>query len=103
MTDADRPEDEGGLSSPERDAMVAALVGVSPDRLRTIRRVQRKRADGAPPSSWATAAHWQRIDELSDDALFATFRRHEVRARAVARTAIASPVERLRHRSALRR
>ena len=103
MTDADRPEDDGGLSSPERDAMVAALVGVSPERLRTIRRVQRKRADGGQTSSRVAAAWWQRIDELPDDALFATFRRQEVHARAVARAAIASPVERLPHRVAPRR
>lgn len=101
MTDADRPEDGGGLSFPERDAMVAALVGVSPDRLRTIRRVQRKRTGGAQPRK--AEARWQRIDELSDDALFATFRRHEARARAVARAAIASPVERIPHRVAPRR
>lgn len=103
MSDADRSGDEGGLSCPERDAMVAALVGITPDRLRTIRRVQRKRAGGAQPSSRPTASRWQRIDELSDDALFATFRRHEVRARAVARSAITSPVGRLPHRSASRR
>jgi hypothetical protein len=103
MTEEDRPEDEGGLSCPERDAMVAALVGITPERLRTIRRVQRKRAGGPQPPGRGIEARWQRLDELSDDALFATFRRHEVRARAVARAGITSPVDRIPRRSTSRR
>lgn len=103
MSDADRPGDGGELTCPERDAMVATLVGITPERLRTIRRVQRKRAGGDKPSSRGTEARWQRIDELSDDALFATFRRHEVRARAVARAGITSPIDRVPRRTIARR
>lgn len=85
MSDADRPEDRDALSYPERDAMVATLLGITPERLRTIRRVHRKRAGSAKPGGrGGPEARWQRIDQLSDDALFATFRRREMRSRAVA-------------------
>lgn len=103
MSDADRPEDQDGLSCPERDAMVATLLGITPDRLRTIRRVHRKRAGSAKPGRSGPPAQWQRIDQLSDDALFATFRRREVRARAVALAGIASPIDRLPRRNVGRR
>jgi hypothetical protein len=104
MSDADRPEDRDGLSCPERDAMVATLLGITPERLRTIRRVHRKRAGSAKPTGRTDLqAQWQRIDQLSDDALFATFRRREVRARAVALAGIASPVDRTPRRSVGRR
>ena len=80
----------------ERDAMVASLLGITPDRLRTIRRVHSKRlqangfapevADGAPP-------RWQCIDQLDDEALAAAVRRREVQARAT-RAAVLAPIER---------
>jgi hypothetical protein len=84
MSDADRAQDRDALSYPERDAMVATLLGITPERLRTLRRVERKRAGSAKPAGRnGNEAPWQRIDRMSDDALFATFRRREVRARAV--------------------
>lgn len=102
MSNADRPGDGDGLSCPERDAMVAALLGITPDRLRTIRRVHRKRAgsaaQGAGSSRW-----WQCVDQLDDDALHAVFRRREVRARAVGGVGIAPPIERRPRRSVGRR
>ncbi|HEY1117362.1 MAG TPA: hypothetical protein VGE43_06635 [Acidimicrobiales bacterium] len=104
MSDADRPEDRDGLSCQERDAMVATLLGMTPDRLRTIRRVHDKRAGSSKPTGRAgTEARWQRIDRLDDDALYAAFRMREVRARSVARTSIASPVDRVPRRSVGRR
>lgn len=75
--------------------MVATLLGITPERLRTIRRVHRKRMDGAKPTGrGGLAARWQRVDQLDDDALFAALRRSEMRARAVERASIASPVDR---------
>ena len=94
----DRPGDGDGLSCPERDAMVATLLGITPERLRTIRRVHGKRAGSAKPTGRAEA-RWQEVDQLDDDALFATFRRREVRARAVGRAALSSPVDRLPRRN----
>ena len=93
MDEAERPAEIDGLSCPERDAMVATLLGMTPERLRTLRRVQRKRAGTAKPAS-RVEAPWQRVDQLDDDALFATFRQREVRARAVGRASIASPIDR---------
>jgi hypothetical protein len=84
--------------------MVATLLGMTPDRLRTIRRVHDKRAGSSKPTdSSGTEARWQRIDQLDDDALFAAFRMHEVRARNVVRTSIASAVDRMPRRSVGRR
>lgn len=84
--------------------MVATLLGITPDRLRTMRRVHRKRAGSAKPAGrGGTDARWLRLDQMDDDALFATFRQREVRARAVARAGIASPVDRLPRRSVGRR
>lgn len=104
MSEADRPGDGNGLSCPERDAMVATLLGMTPDRLRTIRRVHDKRAGTSKPTDRSgTEARWQRIDQLDDDALFAAFRMHEVRARNVVRTSIASAVDRMPRRSVGRR
>jgi hypothetical protein len=73
-----------GLSAPERDAMVAALLGITTERLRTMRRVQVKReqAAGSEPPGSRRAARWRWVDELDDEALFAEVRRREVRARA---------------------
>lgn len=87
MSDTDRPGDGDGLSGPERDAMVAALLGITPDRLRTIRRVHRKRADGVTPfgGGGRRAEWWQCVDQLDDDELFAAFRRREARARRLSR------------------
>jgi hypothetical protein len=93
MNDADRPQDEDGLSCPERDAMVAALLGITPDRLRTIRRVHRKRAASSKPSG-ASSRWWQCVDQLDDDALHAAFRRRELRTRTVGGVGIAPPIER---------
>lgn len=98
MSEAERRGDTDESSCPERDAMVATLLGITPDRLRTLRRVQRKRAGGAKPAG-RVEAPWQRVDQLDDDALFATFRRQEVRARAVSRASIASPIDRPLRRS----
>lgn len=96
----DRPGDGDGLSCPERDAMVATLLGITPERLRTIRRVHGKRAGSAKPTGrGGTEAPWLKLDRLDDDALFATFRRREVRARAVGRAAVSSPIDRLPRRS----
>src|SRR3546814_16739948 len=93
-----------GLSWPERDVLVASVRGMTPDRLRTIRRVRDKRAGSSEPTGPSGAqARWQRIDLLDDDALFAAFRRREVRARNVVRTSIASPVDRVPRRSVGRR
>jgi len=104
MSDAaDRPGDDG-LSEQERDAMVASLLGITPERLRTMRRVHRKRsacegdeveADGRP--------RWRCVDELDDQALFDELRRHEVRARAAGRPHLASPVDRQIRRAVRRR
>lgn len=86
MSDADRPGDGDGLSDPERDAMKASLLGITPERLRTIRRVQRKRADSATPlGGGGRAAWWQCVEQLDDDELFAAFRQREVRARRLSR------------------
>ena len=84
--------------------MVATLLGITPERLRTIRRVHRKRAGSAKPASRSgPQAQWERIDQLSDDALHATFRSLEVRARAVALAGLASPVDRPPRRNVGRR
>ncbi|HEX4903768.1 MAG TPA: hypothetical protein VFV42_13200, partial [Acidimicrobiales bacterium] len=90
----------------ERDAMVASLLGITPDRLRTIRRVHSKRLQangfehdgdgGAPP-------RWQCIDQLDDEALVAAVRRREVQARAAVRAAVLAPVERAGRRRMGRR
>jgi hypothetical protein len=97
----DRPGDDG-LSCPERDAMVAALLGITPDRLRTIRRVHSKRAASSKPpgtgSRW-----WQCVDQLDDDALFAAVRRREVRARAVGGVGAALPIDRRPRRALVSR
>ncbi len=93
---ADRPQDEDGTSCPERDAMVATLLGITPERLRTMRRVQRKRSGtGRPGVRGDAEARWQRVDHLDDEILFATFRQREVRARA----GIAAPIGQTSRRS----
>lgn len=92
MSDADRPGDGDGLGCPERDAMVAALLGITPDRLRTIRRVHRKRVASAAPSG--RSRWWQCVDQLDDDALHAAFRRREVQARTVGGAGIVPPLDR---------
>lgn len=78
-----------GLTGQERDAMVASLLGITPDRLRTIRRVHSKRvqADGCtePAAAGGRAGWWQSVDQLDDDALFDAVRRREVRSRTVTR------------------
>ena len=91
MSDADRPGDGDGLSGPERDAMVASLLGITPERLRTIRRVHRKRVGSDAPGG-VRARWWQCVDQLDDDELFDVFRQREVRARRISR----SPARRTR-------
>lgn len=88
MDVADQPLDGDGLSCPERDAIVASLLGITPERLRTMRRVHRKRADGPSPGG---TRWWQRIDQLGDDELFATFRQRELRARRLSRPPAGRP------------
>ena len=85
--------------------MVASLLGITPERLRTIRRVHSKRADSSSPVGGAAgrAGWWQCVDQLGDDELFAVFRRREVRARQISRGAVASPIDRLPRRSIARR
>ena len=102
MRDADRPQDEDGLNCPERDAMVAALLGITPDRLRTIRRLHRKRVASAGPSG-TSSRWWQCVDQLDDDALFAAVRRREVRARTVGGVGTAPPIDRRPRRALSRR
>jgi len=89
----------------ERDAMVASLLGITPDRLRTIRRVHSKRlqANGFEPEVDGEAPRWQCIDQLDDEALFAAVRRREVRARSSTRAAGLAPVERPGRRALGRR
>lgn len=89
--DADRPGDGDGLSEPERDAMVASLLGITPERLRTIRRVHRKRVGSGAPAG-VRAGWWQCVDQLDDAELFDVFRQREVRARRISR----SPARRTR-------
>lgn len=79
--------------------MVASLLGITPERLRTIRRVHRKRAAGTKPPGGGAAPWWQCVDQLDDDALFAVFREREVRARRMGRGALASPIDRRARRS----
>lgn len=102
MSDADRPGDGDVLSCPERDAMVASLLGITPDRLRTIRRVHRKRTGSARPAG-GEARWWQCVDQLDDDALFDVFRRRELRAQRMGRVGIASLVDGRPRRSIARR
>jgi len=88
--------------------MVASLLGITPDRLRTIRRVASKRAQDdtrSEPSSAPTgkARWWQCVDQLDDDALFAAVRRREVRSRVTSRAAVLSPVDRTGRRATGRR
>lgn len=82
--------------------MVAALLGITPDRLRTIRRVHRKRVASSKPAG-AAARWWQCVDQLDDDALFAAVRRREVRARAVGGVGTAPPIDRRPRRAVSRR
>jgi len=98
---ADRGGDDG-LSGPERDAMVASLLGITPDRLRTMRRVHSKRAEagGDGPEG---PPRWRCVDELDDDALFHAFRQREVRTRAAARPHLDAPLDRQRRRAVRRR
>lgn len=79
---ADRAGSEG-LSGQERDAMVASLLGITPDRLRTMRRLQMKRSRG--DAQVVRDHRWQVVDQLDDRDLFDAVRRREVRARTVAR------------------
>jgi len=104
MSDATDRAGDDGLSEQERDAMVASLLGITTDRLRTMRRVHRKRlqADEEPEGGGAPP-RWRCVDELDDDALFDEFRRREVRARAAGRPHLASPVDRQLRRTARRR
>lgn len=82
--------------------MVAVLLGITPDRLRTIRRVHRKRTAGSNPPA-AASRWWQCVDQLDDDALFAAVRRREVRARAVGGVGTAPPIDRRPRRALSRR
>lgn len=104
---AAHPGDGDGLTGNERDAMVASLLGITPDRLRTIRRVHSKRVqdDGCtePTTAGGRARWWQCVDQLDDDALFAAVRRREVRARVASRAAVLSPVDRTGRRATGRR
>jgi hypothetical protein len=94
---ADRAGCSDGLSGQERDAMVASLLGITPDRLRTMRRLQSKRAPG--DARFVRPHRWQAVDQLDDGDLFDAVRRREVRARAVASPRFASPVDRTGRRA----
>lgn len=94
----DRPVDGDPLSCPERDAMVASLLGITPERLRTIRRVHHKRV-GEAPARGGAAWWWQCVDQLDDDALFATFRQREIRVRRMGGAGTAAAIERRPRRS----
>lgn len=96
MHDAAGQAGAGGLSTQERDAMVASLLGITTERLRTIRRVQGKREQAEPVGR---APRWRWLDDLDDETLFAELRRREVRARAAGRTPVVSPVDRTLRRS----
>ena len=90
----------------ERDAMVASLLGITPDRLRTIRRVHSKRlqANGFEPEiDGGAPPRWQCIDQLDDEALVAAVRQREVQARSTSRGVVLAPVERTGRRSLGRR
>lgn len=95
----DAAHDAGGrrLSEQERDAMVAALLGVTAERLRTMRRVHGKRG---PVEGGGPAPRWRCIDELDDHALHDALRRHELRARTAGRSSLAPPGDRPRRRTA---
>lgn len=86
---ADRAGRSDGLSGQERDAMVASLLGITPDRLRTMRRLQSKRSRG--DARVGRGHRWQAVDQLDDRDLFDAVRRREVRARAVAPRRFTSP------------
>lgn len=105
MSDAADGAGTDGLSEPERDAMVAAVLGITAERLRTMRRVQVKReqAESSEPLGTGSAPLWRCVDELDDEALFAELRRREVRARAAGRPHPVSPVDRQLRRTVRRR
>ncbi len=97
---------EDGDQRCERDAMVASLLGITPDRLRTIRRVHSKRlqANGFEPEvDGEEPPRWRCIDQLDDEALAAAVRRREVQARATSRAGVLTPVERTGRRGMGRR
>ena len=84
--------------------MVASLLGITPERLRTLRRVHRKRTASATALRRGRGAEWwQCVDRLDDDELFAAFRRREVRARRISRVGAAAAIDRLPRLSTTRR
>ena len=90
--------------------MVASLLGITPDRLRTMRRVQSKRAQDCGPADAEQAGPrrggarwWQCVDQLDDAALFDAVRRREVRARVAAPPRLSSPIDRTGRRATGRR
>jgi hypothetical protein len=104
---AAHPGDGDGLTGQERDAMVASLLGITPDRLRTIRRVHSKRVQDDGRTEQGTEGEssrwWQCVDQLDDDALFAAVRRREVRARVASRAGLLPPLDRTGRRATGRR
>jgi hypothetical protein len=106
---ADRAGDQG-LAAVERDAMVASLLGITPDRLRTMRRVHSKRvACGNDldvterPGAARARDRWLQIDRLDDEALCAAMRRREALGCGPAQPPVVASIDRTGRRSTGRR